>query len=236
MAVSFIQSVLYFQPKLTRAEGMKAILRAFEGFGVYQGGGLVPLFPDDVSALASGDEERFSSMGECLEVEHVSMGTATGSDLWTLSFDWIDYDDEPGGSEIHINPLLPEASKDAVLAVWKFMDSALRGFVLATKPSLAMANGLDEREGMGDLPTVGQIKPGEWPPFLAPWTYLGPDRLTADKRRFLSQLPVHETGELDEGWLLRPVSDLLAEPDPRFLAALAGPANGRILGYRQTPF
>jgi hypothetical protein len=230
MSLEMLQASLYFHPAMEKAEALALVRRAYTGLGPYQGEPLAPAFPEEAAVIERGDMELFEEAGDTFTAKHAGMGRATGSRLWTMEFRFVS-DYAPAWAEIQLDPALKEAEPNAIAAVWDFLLFAMPRFVESTSPSLAMANGADEEEELA-LPSGRRLPADGLPPWFTPWTYLGPDRLDAERREWLRSLPAHHSGPLGEGWLVQAVPDLFHDPDPAFLDALEN-APGQRIGYRQ---
>jgi hypothetical protein len=179
--------------------------------------------------LEQGDLELFREKGCVLGVKHGPMGRLTGTDVWTMPFHCFPIP-EANVTEIVLSPALVESTERSIRAVGEFMFHALPRLVRAMEPDVAMMNGLAGWEAEGELPDGEDLRPGGLPPFFTPWVYLGPGRLTANRRRWLAALPAYRTEQLGEGWIVQAVPDLLTRPAPDFLKELR---DGFGMEYRQ---
>lgn len=223
MTSAAIAGVSYFQPTRDAIEVLRRFKRTIEQAGPYRGGVLRPA----ESSLARWKSEDAALAERRLLLYHDQIAAELNMQLWGID---IHFRREPqvdlGKLEL-MSSILPE-SPVGVSASWGLMTNLMPQVVPAVAPDLAMINGNE------DVAWGSDLRPGELPAFFAPWTYIGPARLTDDRRRTLAALPDCRSEALGEGWLVQATDDLYQSVSPTFVRALAAIPNWKTIEYKQS--
>jgi hypothetical protein len=180
--------------------------------------------------LDNEDPVAFEASGYGITFNHEPLAREMNSSAFFLNLIYLNSDQDV--KQIRIYPY--KATYGADLArVWKVLLDIMPRSVESTRADLAFATGTPEEDEGEALPPAREIIPKQLPPFLTPWTYIGPNHLTAESRPFLRELPAKESQPFFDGWIIRAADNLLERPSPEFLEKLRSAPNPVPLSYRQ---
>ena len=234
MGLIALKTVLYYRRALSPLEGLRLIHESVKAFGNYRGEPLEYAFDEQTGMLERENVEMFTDHGMSFTAKHDASGKLLDEPLWTVDFNF--YGERDAGSELHITPLLYEKSERSVKLVWDFLMYAVPKFVEATKPSLAMVNGLDEdEEEFEELPDILDLPEDSLPSFFTPWVYLGAEFLNPELKARLAKLPAYKSEAFQDGWIIQAVADYFSKPSPEFVKKLAEISGDKRIAYKQTP-
>lgn len=223
MASAAIAGVSYFQPTRDAIEVLTQFKRTVEQAEPYRGGSLRPA----ESSLARWQLRDAALARQRILLYHDQIAAELGMQLWGID---VHFREEPevdlGKLELK-SSILPD-SPVGVGASWGLMTYLMPQVVPVVVPDLAMINGSENVAWGSDL------RPGELPAFFAPWTYIGPTRLTDDRRKALAALPDCRSEAFGDGWLVQVGDDLYQRASPTFVRALAAIPNWKTIKYKQS--
>ncbi len=226
-----VGSALYFQRELDAREGLALIRRAVERLGEYHGAPLQPYVPAQAGILSGNDVDAFESNGYLLMLNHEGLAAETGQSTFLVNVTYV----EPGMNITQIQIFFAMSLNGLSLRrVWHYALDWMPLLVQATNPSLAVLNAIPETDTHPDyLPPEDEIRPRAFPPFFAPWNYLGPDRLNEERRHFLKSLSVPNSASFGEGWILQVIRELEDRPSKAFVDQLPKAPGASHVEYRQ---
>ena len=222
MAMSAISGVWYFQPALGAVDVLSRFKTAIEGID-YKGQTLRPM--DSSRELWDAGGEELGRRGAWLT--HDVLAAEQGAQFAESD---VHYRLERGfnlGKLEMMSFVLPETPAGAAMS-WSLMSHLLPHSISVIDPDLAMINGNE------DVAWGSDLVPGALPAFFTPFTYLGPTRLTDERRRALGALPDCRTEKLGDGWVVQAVTDLHQKVSPAFVSALAAMPNEKPIRYKQS--
>jgi len=223
MASVAIAGVSYFQPAHDAIEVLTRFKGAVEQADPFRGGVLRP----EESSRARWEAGGAALAGLGLVLHHDRIAAELGMQFWEVD---VHFRSEPQVDlgKLELKSWILPVGPVGVGASWGLMTNLMPQVVPVVAPDLAMIN------GNGDVAWGSDLCPGELPAFFAPWTYIGPARLTDDRRQALTALPDCRSEALGEGWLVQAVDDLYQRASPTFVRALAAIPSWKTIKYRQS--
>jgi len=222
MVSETIAGVSYFQPAHDTSEALTRFKRAVERAEPYHGGVLRPA-ESSRARWEAGD----AALGGLGFLRHDGIAAELGMQVWGIHV-YFRREPEADLGKLELKSSILPVSPAGVGASWGLMMNLMPQVVLTVAPDLAMINGSQ------DVAWGSDLRPGELPAFFAPWTYIGPARLTDDRRRAFAALPDCRSEALGDGWLVQATDDLYQRPSPAFVRALAAIPNWKTLTYKQS--
>lgn len=208
MAIESLEAALFFEPAITPAATLRAARELVERTSSLEGYQVRPLDDEQEKMLATNDVSTFEENGKIVFFANQAMVRDVDAD-WMLHLVLSDLD-APKNSMLSLSPV-PSGGEDAE-PNWAFLVKVLPVIVEIYQPTLAMLNGLSTDEDVDHLPSFEELSPGEFPPMVTPWTYIGPARLDAALKKKLAHLEVFRTEPLGQGWLLQVVEKYSDKP------------------------
>lgn len=223
MAIVAIAGVSYFQPEHDAVEVLMRLKRAIERAEPYHGG-VLSAAESSLARWEAGDA-ALAELGVILDHERIA--AELGMQHWEVH---AHFRREPqvGLGKLELKSWILPVSPVGVGASWGLMMNLMPQVVPVLAPDLAMINGNQ------DVAWGSDLRPGELPAFFAPWTYIGPARLTDDRRRALAALPDCRSEALGPGWLVQATDDLYQRPSATFVRALAAIPSWKTIKYKQS--
>jgi hypothetical protein len=135
-----------------------------------------------------------------------------------------------GFSLLRLQTILWKA-RESLEYSWELSLHFLKPLITATAADLAAIGGTDSLSSLPfqkDLPRSRDL-----PKIFAPVTFIGRQRLTAQRRKQLAALPAFRIEEFADGIIVQATRDLLSEPANGFANAVRGLANRFPVRYVQ---
>jgi hypothetical protein len=208
MAIESLEAALFFEPAPTVAAILGGARDLVTRTSTIESIRIVPLDEEQQLILDNTDVSKFEENGKILFCSNERMRRECDDD-WMLQLVFSDFD-APRQAMLNLSPL--PSGGDQAEPNWSFLTEVLPIIVEIYRPTLAMCNGMSIDEGIDHLPSFAELSPGEFPPVITPWIYIGPDRLDATLRKRLANLQVARSEPLDEGWLLQVVKNYKDKP------------------------
>jgi len=229
MAIEALEAALFFAPAPETAAVLRAARDLVRHTASSESIRLVPLDEEQSRIIDTTDTAGFEEQGKILFYSNDLLCREIDPD-WMLQLVFSDLE-APRQAMLNLSPL--PSGGVSTEPNWAFLTDLLPIVVDIYRPSLALCNGMSSDEEIDHLPSFEELSPGEFPPVITPWFYLGADRLNASLRKKLANLDVARSEPLGDGWLLQVVEKYENKPSRDVIKQLqaAGPKNTR---YTQT--
>ena len=213
---------LYRQPVVPVKWMFQAFKRALKLAGPFHGDAFVPLL--------ARDEEY-----ERADPELLARGFTISADQIARTNKWPSFGPtvlfyEFGFTLLLLQTVLWKAPKSLDLS-WELSLHLAKAFIRSTGADLAVIGGADSLSSLpfrNDVPRAKHL-----PKFFGPWTFLGGQRLNAQRRKELAALPAFAFEEFAGGVIVQATPDLRTEPEVGFTAALGKVSNPTVVKYHQ---
>lgn len=216
---------LIFIPAFSIEKSLSLAHLALESIEGFNGGILQPEYDKDRYLLQATRDEAYERNLLRICMRHSSLGHGLP---WDLAMSQA-FDQELNMAMILFDAAVLPMNKLGVLDSWSFLLCAAPSIVQRIKPCFALINGTGQLgitfNKMGSLGV---------PHVITPWTYFRSSVLNSKQKKSIETLPDCKIDWLEDGLVLRPVSDFYSKPSKQFLSALAEIDINPPFQYRQS--